>query len=81
MEPTADRRRHPRTVRIWSGRLLADGVAVDCAVSDVAEGGLRVNTEVEVVIPAETVIQHPDGMRRCVIRWQKLNEIGVSFIE
>ncbi|KEQ02849.1 hypothetical protein GV68_19750 [Pseudorhizobium pelagicum] len=62
--------------------MSAGSLAVDCAVSNEAKGGLKLITEIGISLPEEAVIEYPDGtQRRCRIRWQRLNEVGVSFLD
>jgi hypothetical protein len=80
MEPRSDRRRYPRKIQIWSGRLLVDGNAVDCAISNTTRYGLKLITETGIDLPDEAVVEYPDGTtRRCSVRWRCQNEAGVSL--
>lgn len=82
MKQSPDRRRNPRNIRVWSGRLLIDGLVLDCAVSNVAEKGLKVITETGVDLPEEALIEYPDGStRRCSVRWRRQNEAGLSLLD
>ncbi len=80
METRADRRRYARSVRLWSGRLIAGGVVVDCAISNESVKGLKLITETGISLPVESLLELPDGTtHRCFVRWQRLNEVGVSL--
>ncbi len=58
------------------------GIAVDCAVSNESVEGLKLNTETGISLPGETFIDLPDGTtRRCLVRWQRLNEVGVRLLD
>ena len=82
MDARADRRRYTRTVRVWSGQVRVGGVAVDCAVSNESVEGLKLITETGILLPGETFIHLPDGTtRRCLVRWQRLNEVGVRLLD
>ncbi len=82
MKTRAERRRYPRSVRVWSGRLLAGGMAVDCAVSNESMEGLKLITETGISLPEETFIELPDGTtRRCFVKWHRLNEVGVRLLD
>ena len=57
-------------------------ITVDCLIRDQSEGGLKIKTETEQMIPDHFHVTIPmDGIRvECGVRWRKGKEMGVEIL-
>ncbi len=77
-----ERRRHPRTSVLWSGRLLCQGEATDCRILNISLQGAMIQPEKPFKGDPE-VILHTDrfGQFAGSIVWQEGEQLGIEFLE
>jgi hypothetical protein len=56
---------------------------VDCVIRDISEGGALVTVRGEAAVPARVYLWQAtaEAMVECEVRWNKLNLIGLKFLE
>ena len=77
-----NRRSNRRTINRHAKLQLADGgLARDCVVTDISDGGVKVVAEFLEVPPQFTIIFAPDYSRQCRLRWRIGCEFGAEFTD
>jgi PilZ domain len=63
--------------------ILNDGSAVDCAVCDLTMLGAGIVTAHDVACSRsfDLTFDRARSLRHCQVVWQKLNRLGVKFVE
>lgn len=77
-----ERRKSPRVRAFKGARIIYNNGATtrDCTIRNLSSGGAKLVMESTVGLPGRFVLAFEDGSRRqCVIRWRRLNELGVEF--
>jgi hypothetical protein len=80
-----DQRAAPRREVELPGRVVfADGSAsLECLILDVSDGGVRVRTELSLVLPERVYIWRLDtaDIFDCEVRWQLGNQAGLYIVD
>ncbi|WP_082066066.1 PilZ domain-containing protein [Agrobacterium arsenijevicii] len=76
-----DKRRSQRMRVFKGGRIVFNngGSSLDCTIRNQSAGGARVILETAFGLPDEFLLLCGAEKFRCVVRWRKLKEVGVSF--
>lgn len=78
-------RAHQRHVVAVEAKLLSPDMSrcIDCVIRDISEGGALVTVRGEAVVPARVYLWQAtaEAMVECEVRWNKLNLIGLKFLE
>ena len=77
-----ERRRHPRTSVLWSGRLLCEGEATDCRIVNISLQGAMIRPDKPFKGGPEVII-HIDrfGQFAGSIVWQEDEQLEIEFLE
>ena len=78
----AERRRHPRTSVLRSGRLLCQGQSTDCRILNISLGGAKIHPE-KPINGGPKVILNIDrfGQIAGSIVWQDVEHLGIEFLD
>ncbi|HBF32075.1 PilZ domain-containing protein [Rhizobium sp.] len=73
--------RRSRTFKAASIVLNNGHSTLSCTIKNISEAGAKLVAENFLGMPDEFDLAMSDGSRRrCIVRWRKLNEMGVEFI-
>ena len=77
-----ERRCHPRTSVLWSGRLLCEGEATDCRILNISLRGAMIRPDRPFKGGPEVIV-HIDrfGQFAGSIVWQEGEQLGIEFLE
>ncbi|HWB45394.1 MAG TPA: PilZ domain-containing protein [Hyphomicrobiaceae bacterium] len=78
-------RSHPRQAVCVEGKLLSPDMTrcIECTIRDISEGGALVSVRSEAGALSRVYLWQPtaEAMVECEVRWNKLNLIGLKFLE
>ncbi len=80
----AERRDSPRLRALKGARIVyGDGsMTRDCTIRNLSDGGARLVLQSTADIPDVFNLFFDDGARKsCAVRWRKLTELGVEFLD
>ena len=79
-----ERRKYQR-LRVLKGAKLVLGTSsvLDCTVRDLSSTGARIEIQNATGLPGAVDITFDGGhtFRSCLLKWRKLNQIGVEFFD
>lgn len=77
-----DRRKAPRRPLGLIGKLIFDGVLLDCTIIDLSDGGARIELAADVILPASFYLRIPidQPIAQACLVWRSHRTIGVQFV-
>ena len=81
-ETVVERERRKRMFKAGIISYQNHNITVDCLIRDQSDGGLKIKTETEQMIPDHFHVTIPmDGIRvECQVRWRNGKELGVEIV-
>jgi hypothetical protein len=82
MSENSDNRVSQRRRTLIGAKIVLNGGAsvMDCIVKDLSDGGARLALDGAIAVPLEFRLVLSDGrVFDCVVRWRRVNMLGVSF--
>lgn len=79
-----DRRESERLRSLKGARIIFNNRSsiINCLVRNQSDGGVKLSLETPATLPDEFSLRFADGQEhRCIVRWRKLSELGVQFVE
>jgi c-di-GMP-binding flagellar brake protein YcgR len=85
MEQVASNRRDTTRVRALKGaKILFDNrmSTMDCTIRNISGTGAKIVLATPTALPDQFHLRFEDGREyRCLVRWRKLAEFGVEFVD
>ncbi|UJW77815.1 PilZ domain-containing protein [Rhizobium sp. SL42] len=79
-----EQRQFPRVRALKGARIICNNGTTtrDCTIRNFSFGGAKLVMETTMGLPGSFALSLEDGSERfCEVRWRKLTELGVEFVE